>query len=63
MYLLAAGAAIAIAVIALIVLQNRSQAQVSQPPAVSTVITEGLTDRNVKGLRRRTGDGDGLLRF
>ncbi|MCA9870858.1 MAG: DsbA family protein [Caldilineae bacterium] len=49
MYLLAAGAAIAIAVIALIVLQNRSQAQVSQPPAVSTVITEGLTDRNVKG--------------
>ncbi len=50
MYLLIAGAAIAIAVIALIVLQNRSQAQVSVPPTASTVITEGVAvDRNTKG--------------
>ncbi|MEZ4767043.1 MAG: DsbA family protein [Caldilineales bacterium] len=49
MYLLVGAAAIAIAVIALIVLQNRSQAQVSQPPTAGTVITEGETDRNVKG--------------
>lgn len=49
MYLLVAGAAIAVAVIALIVLQNRSQAKVSVPPTASTVITEGVNDRNTKG--------------
>lgn len=49
MYLLIAGAAVAIAVIALIVLQNRSQAQVSQPPVAESTLPEALLVRNVKG--------------
>lgn len=49
MYLLIAGAAIGIAVIALIVLQNRSQAQVSQPPVAEALVAQELVDRNTKG--------------
>lgn len=49
LYLLIAGAAIAIAVIALIVVQNRSQAQVSLPPAAEAVAAVEIADRNTKG--------------
>lgn len=49
LYLLIAGGAVALAVIALIVVQNRSQAQVSQPPVAEAALSEALIARNVKG--------------